>query len=62
MDANRRIIPIVEGDQGEGIMDPLDIDDLKEYTEECMKALHKVDQNFQNAMIKNIKQFQRQRR
>lgn len=30
MDADRNIIPIVEGDQGEGMMDPLTDDDIKE--------------------------------
>ena len=28
MDADGRIIPIVEGDQGEGVKDPLDVDDI----------------------------------
>ncbi len=52
-------IPIVEGDQGEGIKDPLDMD---EYMKMCKQALYKADQNFQSAMIKNMKCFEKQRR
>lgn len=33
MDAERKIIPIVEDDQGEGFMDPLDKYDLEKISE-----------------------------
>lgn len=47
MDADGRIIPIVEDDQGEGYKDPLTLDDimdlysetLQEHREELFKAL-----------------------
>ena len=34
MDADGRIIPIVDDDQGEGFKDPLDVDDLVELYKE----------------------------
>ena len=33
MDAEKRIIPVVEGDQGEGFKDPLDQHDLEQISE-----------------------------
>ena len=44
-DADGRMIPIVEGDQGEGFKDPLDLDDvlkiLKTQEEEAWKLLQR---------------------
>lgn len=61
MDADNRIIPIVEWDQGEGIKDPLDIDDLIKKGA-YKKANFKADQIFQKLMHKQQKEFHRQRR
>ena len=36
MDAENRIIPIVEDDQGEGFKDPLDVFDIKKMEEESV--------------------------
>lgn len=58
MDANDRLIPHIPEDMGEGIKDPVDdLDDLLK-SEIFKKAGFEADQNFQSAMLKNIKQFQ----
>jgi len=51
MDADNRIIPLVDDDQGEGVKDPLDLDDvmdlysetLQEHRGELFKHLEKQD-------------------
>lgn len=56
MDADRNIIPIVEGDQGEGIMDPIDTPDglPKEIRDAYKKALRQADDNQQAIMAKML--------
>jgi len=51
MDADGRIIPIVEDDQGEGFKDLLDPDDLKEI---YRKSLIKADKNQQAILSKML--------
>ena len=45
MDANGRIIPMVEDDQGEGVKDPLTIDDIIRMGREDAKNFHKGDKD-----------------
>jgi len=43
MDADRNIIPVVEGDQGEGFMDPIDSDVELSKRERQLKNEQKVE-------------------
>ena len=47
MDANNNIIPYVEDDQGEGVKDPLEIDDI-------MRELRKTQIKYSNEILKHI--------
>ena len=60
MDASGNIIPIVEDDQGEGMKDPLTLDDLLEkgYYKE---AMFRADKNLQKLIHKNL-QFHRRKK
>lgn len=68
MDADLRIIPIVEDDQGEGIKDPLTMDDIAEiYKEGSFKADYNYQkvfwkqQNLQKLVHEQQKRFNRKR-
>lgn len=57
MDADGHIIPIVEGDQGEGFKDPLDLDELLKTNEGkklYKEALRRADQNQQAIITKML--------
>ena len=47
MDANNNIIPYTEDDQGEGVKDPLEIDDL-------YREFKKANQKCSNEVLKHI--------
>lgn len=47
MDANDRLIPIVEDDQGEGIKDPMTMDDI-------IHELHKVQREYDGDILKEL--------
>ena len=42
MDADNRIIPLVDDDQGEGVKDPLDLDDIMDHYSETLQE-HRGD-------------------
>ena len=43
MDADRNIIPLVDDDQGEGVKDPLTIDDLLQLDFDIYNQKHRAD-------------------
>ena len=53
MDADGHIIPIVEGDQGEGMKDPLDLDD-PEVRKQFKQALIRADDASQQAIMSKM--------
>lgn len=55
MDANDRFIPIVEDDQGEGIKDPMTMDDI-------LHDLYKVQNEYKDEVLMNmIKNHEKQK-
>lgn len=61
MDADGNVIPIVEDDQGEGMKDPLTIDDLIKLSEEKKKSLFKSSKKGSQVKWTPPKQFNRHR-